>query len=755
MFRDLIKPISFVLVLGLILTNTASAELVGWWKFDETSGTVAADSTGSGYDGTVIGDAQWVEGYIDGALQLDGVDDYVQLDIGTLVPTLEETTLTIWFNWAGGDDWQRIIDIGSSTSNYIYITTSAGSFNDSLHVAVTNGFWNEFSSVTGQYPIDEWHNVAVTVSNSEAKMVLYLDGENVGEQEGITSTISGLGETTNNWLGRSQYYSDDPTLNGTMDDFRIYNHVLSDIDLHAVTATNYKQAWKPAPQDGEVDVLMERSLVWNPGIVSDETFNLYDVHHVYFGTDFNTVNDSTEPMEILTDVNEYAASLDYNTTYYWRIDEASSLDPNTIEKGVVWSFISANFFVVEDFESYNDDPGGEVFMTWADGWGIATNGATAGDPAPDFVGGEHYLEDGIVHGGLFSLPFYYDNSVGMSEVTRDFDSSMQDWTRDDVITLTLFYYGDASNAAEQMYVALDGDAIVVNDDPLAARDNEWNQWDISLQEFADQGVTLSSVGSMSIGFGDKTNPTAGGEGRVFFDDIRLYRSPPVEQEPEPEPVDPGGANLVAYYDFQNDTQDNSGHGRHATAINGPIFIDGPADYGRALKFDGLNDYIELPIGAVIASIDDITVTCWASLSAGGGSWQRLWDFGVTPEADTDPNIYMFVTPRYAGNGEPRFAIMTPEEGEINITAPEVLQEGWHHIAASIDSSTMTMSLYQDGKLVAAGETTLLPSDLGVTDRSWIGRSQWSADAYYRGSIDEFRIYNRALSVAEVRYLAGK
>jgi hypothetical protein len=394
-------------------------------------------------------------------------------------------------------------------------------------------------------------------------------------------------------------------------------------------------------------------------------------------------------------------------------------------------------------------------MTWVDGWGIATNGATAGDPAPDFIGGEHYLEDVIVHSGLFSLPFYYDNSVGMSEVTRDFDSSMQDWTKDDVITLTLFYYGDASNAAEQMYAALDGDAIVVNDDLLAARDNEWNRWDISLQEFADQGVTLSSVGSMSIGFGDKNNPAAGGEGRVFFDDIRLYRSLPVEQEQEAEPVDPGTANLVAYYDFENDVQDNSGNGRHATAMNGPLYVDGPADYGLALKFDGSNDYVELPIGAVIASMDDITVACWASLSAGGGSWQRLWDFGVTPEADTDPNLYMFVTPKYAGNGEPRFAIMTPEEGEMNVTAPEILQDGWHHIAASIDSSTMTMMLYQDGKLVAEGATTILPLDLGVTDRNYIGRSQWTADAYYKGSIDEFRIYNRALSVAEVRYLAGK
>jgi hypothetical protein len=756
MFRKLIYPICFVLVLSLILTSTTSAELVGWWKLDETSSNVAVDSTGNGYDGTVISDdPQWVEGYIDGALQLDGVDDYVQLDIGTLVPTLEEVTFTIWCNWAGGDDWQRIIDIGTDTGNYIYVTTSAGSFNDSLHVAVTNGAWDEFSASTGQYPIGEWHNVAVTVSDSAAKMVMYLDGENVGELEDIVSTISGLGETTNNWLGRSQYFTDDPTLNGTIDDFRIYNHVLSDIDLHTVTSPNYKQSWKPSPSDGEIDVLLERSLEWIPGIISDETYELYNVHYVYFGTDFNSVNDSTEPMDILTDVNEYSAPLDYNTTYYWRVDEASSLDPNTVEKGEVWNLTTANFFVVEDFEDYNDTPGYEVFLTWVDGWGIPTNGATSGYPAPDFIGGEHYLEGNIVHGGLFSLPLFYDNSVGLSEATRDFDSSMRDWTKDDVITLTLFYYGDAGNALVPMYVALNGNAVVTNDAPKAVRDNEWNRWDISLQEFADQGVNLSNVNSMSIGFGDKANPTPGGEGHVFFDDIRLYRSPPVVQEPEPEPVDPGTANLVAYYDFENDVQDNSGHSRHGTAMNGPTYVSGPAGYGRAMKFDGANDYVQLPIGPAIAAMDDITVACWADFSNLGGSWQRLWDFGVTPEAGTDPNIYMFVTPRYAGNGQPRFAIMTQTVAETNVTAPENLPSGWHHIAASIDSSTMTMKLYQDGKLVAEGPTEILPSDLGATDRNYIGKSQWTADAYYRGSIDEFRIYNRALSIAELCFLAGK
>jgi hypothetical protein len=49
---------------------------------------------------------------------------------------------------------------------------------------------------------------------------------------------------------------------------------------------------------------------------------------------------------------------------------------------------------------------------------------------------------------------------------------------------------------------------------------------------------------------------------------------------------------------------------------------------------------------------------------------------------------------------------------------------------------------------------VLPKDLGVTNQNWIGRSQFTADGFFNGAVDDFRIYNRVLSAPEVRYLAG-
>lgn len=736
---------SFIMVLGLVLSGTANAELVGWWTFDDGAGMTAADSAG-GNDGVLLGDPQWIDGWIDGALALDGDGDYVELPIGQVIPTLSETTLTIWVNYNGGAAWQRFIDLGSGTANYIYVTPNAAAFGNAMHVALTAGNgWDEFSSSEGTLPADEWHHVTVTVSESEATMVLYLDGEVVGSLEGIVNFVSGLGETTQNWLGRSQYDAD-PTFNGDIDDFRIYNHVLSEIDLHAIAVTNYQQAWKPDPVDGEVDVVLDRSLSWNPGIISDETFELYDEHQIYFGTDFNEVDSATEPAVVVTGESQYDAELDYNTTYYWRVDEVLGSDSPV--KGEVWSFTSANFFVLEDFEDYNDSPPDEIWNTWIDGFGDPSNGSVAGYPDPDFIGGGHYVETDIVHGGEQSMPVFYDNEAGLSEVTKAL-TSMRDWTVDDVITLTLFYYGDAGNDAVPMYVALNGSAVSTNSDPKATQDNEWNQWDISLADFAAQGANLASVSSLSIGFGDKANPVAGGDGHVFFDDIRLSRSEPVVEEPLPDSVDPGTANLRAHYAFSNSAQDSSGRGLNGTIQGNPRFVDGPSGFGTALACDGAGDAVTLPIGTVISSVSDITVSCWANFSNEGGSWQRLWDFG------SGEDNYMFLTPRMGNNGAMRFAVLTPDVAEQNITAPATLATGWHHVAFTLESSTMTAKLYQDGKLVAEGEITVMPSDLGATTQNFIGRSQFAADAYYNGSIDEVMIYDRALSLPEVLYIAGK
>jgi len=121
------------------------------------------------------------------------------------------------------------------------------------------------------------------------------------------------------------------------------------------------------------------------------------------------------------------------------------------------------------------------------------------------------------------MPLYYDNNFMYSEATMTL--TQRNWTEEGVGVLSLWFRGDADNAAERMYLALNGSATVYHGNPNAAQIERWTEWTIDLQEFAAQGVNLYTVNTISIGFGDKNNLQAGGSGMVFFDDIRLYRPP--------------------------------------------------------------------------------------------------------------------------------------------------------------------------------------------------------------------------------------
>jgi len=72
----------------------------------------------------------------------------------------------------------------------------------------------------------------------------------------------------------------------------------------------------------------------------------------------------------------------------------------------------------------------------------------------------------------------------------------------------------------------------------------------------------------------------------------------------------------------------------------------------------------------------------------------------------------------------------------------------------IDGTALTATVYLDGGAVATSSVAVLPKDLGATNQNWIGRSQFTADGFFNGAVDDFRIYNRALSASEIRYLAG-
>jgi hypothetical protein len=133
-----------------------------------------------------------------------------------------------------------------------------------------------------------------------------------------------------------------------------------------------------------------------------------------------------------------------------------------------------------------------------------------------------YAEQTIVHGGTQSMPYSYDNNLKTSEATMTLVYP-RDWTEEGVTKLSLWFRGASANAPERMFVALNGSAVVYHTDSKAAQIATWTEWVVDLQVFADQGVNLTNVNTITIGFGTKNSPAAGGSGKMYFDDIRLYR----------------------------------------------------------------------------------------------------------------------------------------------------------------------------------------------------------------------------------------
>jgi hypothetical protein len=254
-------------------------------------------------------------------------------------------------------------------------------------------------------------------------------------------------------------------------------------DVWSFTTEGAVSALNPAK--GAVDVSQTPVLTWAPGLGAT-----YDI---YFGADPGALEKKASGS--LGQESYEPGQLEWNTTYYWRVDEANSANADSPWTGPTWSFTTANFLIIDDMEAYNnldpDDPASNrIFNAWIDGYDDPTNGSLVGNDMPPFA------EQSIVHSGNQSMPMTYDNSAAaMSEAT-----------------LTLI-------SAEQMYVTLNGSATVDNEDPDTAKAFLWTEWNIPLQAFADQGVDLTNVDSITLGLASVT----GGTGTMYFDDIRLHR----------------------------------------------------------------------------------------------------------------------------------------------------------------------------------------------------------------------------------------
>jgi hypothetical protein len=397
MYRNLICLFSLILVLGT--AGSVSADLVGYWKFDEGSGNVAVDSSGYGNDGTINGTPNWVAGQIGSALDFDGSTNYVEIPNNDSFSITDTITIAAW-------TYMR-----TSASGEMAIVSKGGWEANNLPYELTETpgdviFWQFYNDAgrdgcsPDSPPVGEWHHIAGTYDGIATKC--YIDGM-LGEewQYAGKMPINSLPVT----IGRRT--TGGTWFNGMIDEVAIFNNALTEDEIQKIMMGigGFGQASRPSPADGSIYSATWVTLSWQAGDFAVS-------HDVYLGESFDDVNDATHDSETFRG-NQALNSLYYvagfpgyaypdglvpGTTYYWRIDEVNAPPDETVYKGPVWSF------TVPPKKAYSPAPPNTalfidpaaVTLSWTAGFGAKLHTVYFGDDYDTIANATGGLQQGPV-----------------------------------------------------------------------------------------------------------------------------------------------------------------------------------------------------------------------------------------------------------------------------------------------------------------------------------------------------------------------
>jgi hypothetical protein len=535
-------------------------------------------------------------------------------------------------------------------------------------------------------------------------------------------------------------------------------------DVASVQARVLKEcgpaAGYPDPVDGATGGLPDVTLVWTPACdAADQSLYLSDARSLVESAD-----PSVRLSVLAPDANCFEPNgLALNTTYYWRVD-ANGAGPAD-----VWSFTTSDHVVIDDFDAYGTS-GNYLYETWH------TRGkARVGEES-------QYARHSCPQSMRFA--YYYD-SIYCSEAYRGF-SPPQDWTQAGAQTLVLWVHGLTGNDVQgRMYAVLsDGttERQVFCDDSGILTRVEWDVWRIPLADFND--VDLSTVASLALGF---VFPSAQsgeyGSGTIYVDDVSLYSSLCLdERRPAADLtadcvvdyrdlrqmamqwLDTRGqvvdvvapSEPVLWYAFDGDTSDSMGVA-HGQVQGRPTFETGV--HGRAIHMVNRGDAVTISdVPAVFDRIREaITIAFW---QRGDDSAHRNdtlccsnYDYGRT-----SPSVAVHLG-CWRDPGQYRWDCGTPWSFASRVAGHHRSRSEWtgrwNHWAFTKDirvgsqGSKGRMQVYLNGVLYDSRSGT--DSPIEDIDSFQIG-SGWYG--HYDGLIDDFQIYDYALSEAEVAYLAS-
>jgi len=598
-------------------------------------------------------------------------------------------------------------------------------------------------------------------------------------------------DTVNSYIGAGQIYA--PA------GYEAVCEYLSDDTVITAQAVDPCRASNPSPRGPGIPV-GSITLTWTAGV---KGATAPDSHDVYYGSSYAAVRDantSSPEWKVNQAGTSYpvSESLSYGDTRYWRIDEVYP-GPDVV-KGNVWNFTIAEYLTIEDWESYDSDT--ELRAVWSYGTSNATLYRETATYNADIIGSSQ------------SLRMEYDNygSPYLSEATKTYGTA-QNYETGGTCTIAVYIHGLETNSDDNVYLALEDasaavDSVAFPSQPALLQQTR-ESWHLWLTELSDFDVNTTQVKKITLGVGNKVSPAQGDAGEMYFEDVRLYpsacfakTSPFVGRSDDgdldndcdvdvddldefvedwldapysvPSATAPNSLRLVLHYKFDESAGTNGkdevyNDSNHNATLNAASWAPAGGKYDGALDFTGGNfqNYALVPANAVDSDImDEVTLSFWIKTNGQANVDEDACIFGhggFTSFMPYNGSIQCGAGNR-PGETKDRDDVKWGPEGGFSNTDYDYNQ--WNHIAcvkSLSDGRTGTIKLYYNGQLVAK-DSAQYPTKDDVNENNYkatIGcwyydiSDTWVTDGFFKGLLDDLRVYDYALSDAEVLSLAEK
>ncbi|MBN2064063.1 MAG: hypothetical protein JW745_04600, partial [Sedimentisphaerales bacterium] len=404
------------------------------------------------------------------------------------------------------------------------------------------------------------------------------------------------------------------------------------------------------------------------------------------------------------------------------------------------------------FEEYTDSD--SLRADWLDGQSNGTGAnVSLGDYADNFM---------LLAYNNDEYPYYAEVSHTINE-GRDF-------TVNNTHYISILIKGNSNNTADEIFVRLTDSnantAVVTLADTTVVQARDWQELGFPLADFV--GVDLTAITRLDFGIGSADSPTSSGTGVISVDNIRLLPVDQVESVSDLvpdhkidlldfsqmarnwllfygnniDPIDPGDNSLTAHWSMDNTFTDLSGNGYDALAGSAVTFAEGHTGSGANFTGDDYSSYLNCQNSNSLHFTEGLTISAWIKSTGQEDQWASVITKGIQAWRlirNNSGNSLSFHFNR-AGGGEYQ------ANGTI-----EVMDGQWHHVMAVYDGKELR--LYIDGELdtsVAAGAVN------SSNDPVYIGsRVNNTHNRNWTGIIDDVRLYNTALSINNLLYLAEK